>query len=329
MPKVLSQEEIDTLLESANEVERASRRSAPRSTVTSAHRYHFRRPDRVSKDQIRSLQFLHDRFARNVATSLSAYLRTPTSVSVRSVETFTYGEFLSSLPDPTLFYALSLAPIDLVGALELNPEVAFAVVDRLLGGTGNALPMDRPLTEIEQNVVDAAITFITNNLVEAWQPIVDIGFNISGRETRPQMLQVATPNEQMIVVACEMKVAEAVGSLHITLPTGLIELVGSKFSATWQRSHRKPTDEETLRLRDRLASVPFPVAGLLQTQLPVRELIALRPGDTVTFGQSIEQPVDVSVDGNVKFKAQLVRCGHRAGLKVERFEQASSLAESA
>lgn len=327
MPKVLSQEEIDTLLASANEVERASRH-ADSAQSAPARRYNFRRPDRVSKDQIRSLQFLHDRFARNVATSLSAYLRTPTTVTVQSVDTFTYGEFLASLPDPTVFYAVSLAPMDLIGALEVNPDVAFAVVDRLLGGTGNGLPMDRPLTEIEQNVVDAAITFIVNNLSEAWQPIVDINFRISGRDTRPQMLQVATPNEQMIVVICEMKVADAVGSLHITLPTGLIEIVGSKFSSTWQRAHRKPTDAETTRLRERLATVPFPVAGLLQTALPVRELIALQRGDIVTFGQPVSQPVDVGVDGSVKFKAQLVRCGQRAGLEIERYEQAS-LAESA
>jgi len=328
MTKLLSQEEIDTLLASANEVQRANQKSAS-ATAATAYAYNFRRPDRVTKDQIRALQFLHDRFARNVSTSLSAYLRTPTTVAVQSVEAYTYGEFLASLPDPTVFYALSVPSHDLVGALELNPDVAFAVVDRLLGGDGDGLSMNRALTDIEQNVVDAAIGLMVDNLSEAWAPLADIGFRISGRDTRPQMLQVATPNEQFIVVACTLTLADVTGQLHVSLPADLIELVGSRFSSGWQRTHRKPTEEESGRLRARLATVSFPVAGQLETAMPVRELLALQPGDVVTFGRAVTHPVDVQVGGAVKFSAQLVRCGQRAGLRIEEYAEGSSLAESA
>src|SRR5690606_15180476 len=106
--KILSQEEIDALLTSAADLERSGRLALP-DDAPSVMVYNFRRPDRVSKEQIRSLHFLHDRFARNISTSLSAYLRTVTDVSVMTVEQFTYSEFLMSLPDPTAFYAVSLA----------------------------------------------------------------------------------------------------------------------------------------------------------------------------------------------------------------------------
>lgn len=154
MGKILSQEEIDALLGSAREIEREASREPAEVAGSEATLYNFRRPDRVSKEQIRSLHFLHDRFARNVATSLSAYLRSATDVNVVSVEQFTYSEFLMSLPDPTAFYALSLQPIDGLGALELNPSIAFAMIDRMLGGTGRPPSLSRALTEIEQNVVD-------------------------------------------------------------------------------------------------------------------------------------------------------------------------------
>ena len=98
--------------------------------------YNFRRPDRISKEQLRSLHFLHDRFAHNVSTSLSAFLRSVTEVTIVSVEQFAYSEFLMSLPEQTAFYAVSLDPLDGVAAVELNPAVAFTMVDRLLGGTG-------------------------------------------------------------------------------------------------------------------------------------------------------------------------------------------------
>ena len=137
MSKILSQEEIDALLTLRGRLSRTAAGSGPtRRAATRSRVYNFRRPDRVSKDQIRSLHFLHDRFARNVATSLSAYLRAVTDVTITSVEQFTYAEFLMSLPDPTAFYALSMAPLDGLAALELNPNVAFSMIDRMLGGIG-------------------------------------------------------------------------------------------------------------------------------------------------------------------------------------------------
>ena len=129
-------------------------------------RYNFRRPDRVSKEQLRSLHFLHDRFALNLSTSLSAFLRAMTEVSIVSVEQFAYSEFLMSLPDPTAFYAVAMPPLDGVGALELNPSVAFTMVDRMLGGTGQTPAPNRALTEIEQNVLDSVVKLLLEHLTE-------------------------------------------------------------------------------------------------------------------------------------------------------------------
>src|SRR5688572_1329039 len=127
MSQILSQEEINVLLASAapgRTSESASRAESSAAVMT----YNFRKPDRISKEQLRSLHFLHDRFALNVSTSLSAFLRAMTEITIVSVEQFAYAEFLMSLPDPTAFYAISLAPLDGLAALELNPAVAFTMV---------------------------------------------------------------------------------------------------------------------------------------------------------------------------------------------------------
>ena len=132
MSKILSQDEIDALC-------RRPRAANPRPRVGDGGlggviTYNFRRPDRISKDQIRSLHFLHDRFARNAASSLAAYLRAMTELSIVPVEQFAYSEFLMSLADPTAHYAIAMPPLDGLGALELNPTMAFTIVDRMLGG---------------------------------------------------------------------------------------------------------------------------------------------------------------------------------------------------
>ena len=131
MGRILSQDEIDALLGSSPSSEATSRVPGGHDAIVT---YDFRRPDRASREQIRSLHVLHDRFARNMSTSLSAYLRAVTEVTIVSVEQFTYSEFLMSLPDPTAYYSLTLQPMEGIGALELNPSVAFTMIDRMLGG---------------------------------------------------------------------------------------------------------------------------------------------------------------------------------------------------
>lgn len=317
MSKILSQEEIDALLTSAAEIERSSR-PASEEAHDSIIVYNFRRPDRVSKEQIRSLHFLHDRFARNVATSLSAYLRAVTDVNITSVEQFTYSEFLMSLPDPTAFYAVSMNPLDGLLALELNPSVAFTMIDRMLGGSGRGVTLTRALTEIEQNVIDGVVKLIVDNLTDAWHGIVDVHFKISGRETRPQMLQIASPNEVVVLLGFDIRIGDARGMLNVCIPASAIESVGASFTQSWHRTRREPTPADRVHLHANLSRVRLPVAASLDTTLPARELLELRPGDVLSLGRSVRQPIDVRIRGSVKFRGRLVREGARAGIRIDQ-----------
>jgi flagellar motor switch protein FliM len=326
MAKILSQEEIDALLGAAAKREASSQDSAAGNEASVT--YNFRRPDRVSKEQIRSLQFLHDRFARNVSTSLSAYLRSVTEVAIVSVEQFTYSEFLMSLPDPTAFYAVALRPLDLVGALEMNPNVAFTMIDRMLGGSGRGLTMQRALTEIEQNVVDAAVKLILENLTEAWQPILDVQFKIGGRETRPQMLQVAAPNDAVILVVFDIRIGEARGMLNLCIPAGVTEAAGAGFIQGYYRTRREPSEMERSRLFQTLATVPVSLEAILETRLAAREVVELCVNDVISLGHPIDRPVRVRLGGAMKFAGHLMRHGDRAGLSLVPLEQADEGAEN-
>ena len=249
MGRILSQEEIDTLLLSPGKPLPVRRE---RPGVDDSLRYNFRRPDRVSKEQIHSVQLLHDRFARNVATSLSAYLRSVIDFSVVSVQQFAYSEFLMSVSDPTAFYALALPPLDELGALEISPSVAFAMIDRMLGGAGRAAAPTRALTDIEQNVADQVVKILLESLSETWKPIVDVGFEIRGRDTRPQMLQVAAPNETVLMVAFELSVGDARGMVNLCLPASIVESAGSYFAQAWNRQRREPSATEREWVHDHL-----------------------------------------------------------------------------
>ena len=313
MSRILSQEEIDALIATSPSDGAANRQDAGAPVTT----FNFRRPDRVSKDQIRSLHFIHDRFARNVTTSLAAFLRTSIELSVVSVEQFSYSEFLMALPDPTAFYAIAMPPADALGAIELNPAVAFAMIDRILGGTGESGAPQRALTEIEQNVVDAVIKLILENLTETWRTVFDLEFRIQGRETRPQMLQVAGPSEVVILLVFDLKVGDIRGMLNLCIPASVIEAAGSAFVQGWHRTRRDPTPTEQLWLHDNIGRVPFSVTSTLDTRLRVREFVRLKPGDVLSLGVPTETAVDVRVGGNVKFRGRLTAHDDHAAVVIE------------
>jgi flagellar motor switch protein FliM len=303
MSKILSQEEIDALLTSAVDSDRNARAAEAAANAREAVIvYNFRRPDRVSKDQMRSLHFLHDRFARNVSTSLSAYLRVVTEVSILSVEQFTYSEFLMSLPDPTAFYAVSMRPLEGVVALELNPAVAFTMIDRMLGGSGRGVLVNRALTEIEQNVTDAVVKLILENLTETWRGVVDCQFRISGRETRPQMLQVAAPNEVVLLLGFEIRIGETRGVLNLCIPATTIEAVSGSFTRSWQKTRRELGPAERQALTGNLGRLPLAVEAAIDSTLAAGEFMRLRVGDVISLEHPVSQPVDVRVNGRTKFR---------------------------
>jgi flagellar motor switch protein FliM len=312
--KVLTQAEIDALLSVATDAPKVRATTSRSGPVV---RYNFRRPDRVSKEQMHALQFLHERGARNLSTSLSAYLRTTINLSVASVEQYSYQEFLSALTDPTAFYSLSIAPFDELGAIEINPSVAFAMIERMLGGSGQSTSVSRPLTEIEQNVIDEVVKLLLDGLADAWKAVTNLTFGIRGRETRPQMLQVAAPNEIVCAVVFDLKVGDVRGLINLCIPTNVVETAGTQFSNTWQRQRRELTATERVWMEENLMRVPVPIVPLIRTRLKTGAVLALQPGEVIALPLSADQPLDVHLGGVRKLTGRLASERGRLMVQIE------------
>jgi flagellar motor switch protein FliM len=314
MAKVLTQAEIDALLTAAGPADRSAGRAKAQAPVV---KYNFRRPDRISKEQMHALQFLHDRGARNLSTSLSAFLRTTINLSVASVEQFSYQEFLSTLTDPTAFYALTISGFDEIGAIEINPSVAFAMIERMLGGTGQPSVVTRPLTEIEQNVVDEIVEQLLGGLAEAWRAVTSLTFGIRARETRPQMLQVAAPNEIVLAVVFDLKVGELRGNINLCIPTNVVEKAGTQFSQAWQRQRRDLTPAERNWIGENVMRVPIPVIPQIRTRLSAGAVLALRAGEVVSLPLAADRAIDVYAGGARKLTGRLASENGRLMVMVE------------
>src|SRR5687768_9573725 len=160
MTDVLDQSEVDALLAAVDsgEVKQQSDTVAPsngrRPANVDVQTYDFKRPERVSKDQMRALEGLHEGFGRNFGAAISGYLRTIIEVSVAHIEQLTYSEFIHSLPNPTCFNLLKAEQLDGQLCLEISPLIIYPIIDRLLGGSNADLFIpQRPLTQIEQRLV--------------------------------------------------------------------------------------------------------------------------------------------------------------------------------
>src|SRR6266571_4709275 len=185
--------------------------------------YNFKRPDRISKSHLRALHFIHDRFARNLSSSISAYLRTVVEVTLDGTSQMSYADFVARAKDPTCYGAVSLKPLDGSAALEVEPEIVFPMIDRLLGGAGRPAQNVRPMTEIEQRVVQTMLNLVVDNLKESWRPVYAIDFSLTSTEPHPDFVHVVAPNEMVIHFQFQIRMRESAGKMHLALPVVVLE----------------------------------------------------------------------------------------------------------
>lgn len=336
MAKILSQEEVDALLSSVQTdpgmavAESQPSRAAPEPSATPLDSrskpsrfkkvtvYNFKRPDRVSKEQMRSLHFLHDRFARNFSSSLSAYLRTISEINLVSVEQLTYSEFLLSLPDPTCFCAISMKPLEGNAALEINPSLVFPIIDKMLGGVGEALTEIRAMTAIEQNIFEAIIRLALEDLKEVWKQIIPLDMRIQSQETSPQLVQVVAPNEVVVLVVFEVKVAEAVGMVNFCIPSIILEPIAREFDQEWYTGYKKSdTFEEAKMLKELMKRVYFDVGAEIRgSTITIRDFLDLENGDIIQLVATPESPVFLSVNSVPKYKGQVLITNNQRAYQV-------------
>jgi flagellar motor switch protein FliM len=311
--RLLSQEEIDSVFRSLKEkskAEEACRKAVP---------YDFRRPDRIAKHQLRAIHLLHENFARNLASSLSAYLRAYVIVNLVSVEQLSFSEFSQCLPSPTCLVSLAMRPYEGSAVLEINPSLVFPILEILLGGTGRSgAKINREVTEIEQSILDGLYRIILHDLKQAWSPVTEIDFAIETRETEPQLLQIMAPNEAVLTIGLEVRMAENTGMMNIAMPSIIVKMLRQKFDQQWSVRRAQSTPEEQARILRLIkpASVQLDVR-LEGPTLAAQEILALEAGDILVLDYPIERPVQVKVNGVPKFKGFIGSSGRKRAFVIQ------------
>jgi flagellar motor switch protein FliM len=308
---VLSQAEVESLLSAMDG--RESDVIADAATSRLKHRdkispYDFKRPERVGKEQMRSLQTMHEGFGRNFGAALSALLRTIVELKLTSVDQLTYSEFVFSLENPTCFNLINAAPLEGQLILDINLSLLFPIIDRLLGGGNDpSPPARRPLTEIELRLVSRITDLFCKEMKQAWENVLELDLSIDHVESNPQLVQIVPPNEVVVLISFELTIGDARGMMNLCIPFNAIERISMRLSSnSWVSYGKKTATPENIRrisgqLSGALVEV---VVDLAETNISTSDLIGLRVGDIIATEKDVERPLIVSIEGRPKFHAQ-------------------------
>ncbi len=321
MNEVLSQDEIDQLLQAISSGESESDDFKPVSDTRRIKIYDFRRPDKFSKEQIRTVSNMHETFARLTTTSLSAQLRTLVHVHVASVDQLTYEEFIRSIPTPTTLAVINMDPLKGNAVLEIAPEITFIMIDRLFGGSGDTGgKVNRDLTDIEQSVMEGIIVRILANMRESWTQVIDLRPRLQQIETNPQFAQIVPPTEMVILVTLEIKIGEEAGMMNICIPYLTIEPIVSKLSSQfWFSSVRRSSTTQYLgTLKEKISDVEMElVAEIGSLNVPIRDVVGLHVGDVVRLvNTKITDPLTLAIGNKKKFYCQPGVVGKKMAIQV-------------
>ncbi len=320
MEKILSQEEIDTLFKAAQGrmAEKPGPGPAPAAPEPSLTACNFRQSARISKEQLRSVSQLHELFARNLSHSLGAYLRLAFEVNLVSAEQLTYGEFLQRIPEVTYLVSMSLHPMEVSTAIEIDLSLAFPVIDVLLGGPGRAEAEVREITEIEEQILESVVKIIGRELETTWQPVLEAQFAFDKRLRQADITRLMPPTEKILCLSFEIRMPEARGMLNVALPAAVANALLRKL--TQQASYRKQrgSTDSTTQLRRRLDHCTFPVQLVLEGRgVRISEVLTLNQGDVLNLECSLSVPAQLLVSGKPLFTARPVRTNLRRAAQVE------------
>ncbi|GHU61006.1 flagellar motor switch protein FliM [Spirochaetia bacterium] len=337
MTEVLSQDEIDQLLTAINAGETEPEDFKPPADTRKIKIYDFKRPDKFSKEQIRTISIMHETFARLTTNALSANLRSMVHVHVASVDQLTYEEFIRSIPTPTTLAVINMDPLKGNAILEIDPAISFSIIERLFGGPGEGTKTQHELTDIEQAVMEGMIVRILGNMREAWAQVIDLRPRLGQIETNPQFAQIVPPTDMVVLVTLETKVGEVEGMMNFCIPYLTIEPIIGKLSAQfWYSSARRAATNENLNtLKEKLSTVEVAiVAEIGKINIPIKDVLSLRQGDVIRlFNVRVGDPFSLNIGNKKKYLCRPGIVGKKVAVQIikkteelekEEFEELSA-----
>lgn len=329
MAEILSQEEIDALLSAVSYGDGVEVEAESSKVERLINTYDFRHPARVSKDQLRTLQNLHDNFARLLSATFSTLQRSVIEINLVSVDQITYSEFIMSLSSPSCTYTFRMEPLEGVAVIDFSQSVVLSFVDRLFGGRGTSIVTEREITWIEKSVMNNIINRCLRDLERTWERIIPLECNVEMLETNPEFIQVVPASETVVLISFELKSENVNGLINLCYPYISIEPIALRLGGQNLVSSAKEVPrEELLKNRKRIELFDCDVkAQLGSTKLLLRDLVDLKIGDVVPLNTRVNDDIEIFVKDEIKFYGKPGNIGKYKGVKILSIVEREGLEE--
>ncbi len=274
--------------------------------------YDFRRPDKFSKDQLRTLQMLHETFARLAASQLSAYLRTPVAMDLISIEQVPFEEYLRSI-ESSVFSIMSISPLTGQAVLEIEFDLVFTTIDRMLGGPGKGIARN-VLTDIERPLVRQVIDRLFQAMKGAWEQIIIINPTLESIETSAQFVQIAPSTDIVVTMLFEVKVGAQRHALSLCIPYLVLKPIAQKLSAQkwFTTGNKKQSNTHKRHLSHQLARTKVPCSVRLGgARVDFEQFRNLKAGDILKLDQATEKDLTMQVGAISKLTGRAGISGRR------------------
>jgi len=328
----MSQNDIDELLNALSTGEVDVSEIEEETKEKKVKKYDFRRPDKFAKDQLRTLEIIHENFSRLLNNFLSGYLRTFIEVEVLSTQGMTYSEFSNSISNPAILGIAKFLPLDGQIIIDLSTEIAYTMIERVLGGSGKqGTPKEaRSLTEIEMTLLKSILTKFINLLKDPWGNIIELKPKLDTIETNSQFAQIVSPSESIALITFNLKIGETEGMINIAIPHFVIEpLLPQLSSKLWFQSNVKKelTEEEKAALRTGIERSYLDIKSIIgSTYISVQEFLSLQIGDVVILDRKVGDDFEIYVDKDVKYLGQPGTSNSHMAIKiVSNFEEGDDI----
>src|SRR5579872_4791815 len=296
---MLSQEEIDALVKQI-----ATPEDVPKPhphEIKSFDFRHNRRLEKFSTNQLQTLRMLHDNFTRLVNNSLSVYLRTRVEATITSIEQITYGDFIAGINVPSILAIFSMDPLPGSGSAQVDLNLVFSIIDRLLGGPGWFPQKLRDLTDIERTLMQRFMARMLNSYRESWNYLLTLSLKIEALDSNPQFIPRIIPLDQIVAyVSMELKVGDMAGVMNFCLPHLVLQSISTQLTDfQWSPTviaGRGMTEEDIQQLARNVERADVDVqVELGRTNVSLRDLVALQTGDLILF----DKPTDSALIARV------------------------------
>ncbi len=327
MNQILSQEEVDALLQGVTEGEIETQRGDEGEAGEGVVPYDLTSQERIIRGRMPTLEIIHQRFSRLFRSAISAMLRRVVDVALVSTDMIKFGEFLKTLPVPTSLHIYKMEPLRGFALLVLETKLVFALIDVLFGGTARTQVKveGRDFTPIETYIVKRIVVKLLEELRMAWRPVHELNIEYSRSEVNPQFAGIVPPSDLVIVVTFEMEIEDQQANLSFCIPYSMVEPIRAKLHAGFQ-SDRLEIDQAWLtRLQERIMDSEVDLVSILgKTSIKAGDLMRLRPGDIIPLETDETDEIDILVEGVCKFRGKPGAIKGQAALEVTSLVQPSA-----